>query len=92
MLFKGMYFYISENKLYCSGVGVVKYDDKLIGIFGNEHIDSCVKELSPSSEDIGVLDTRDIKHGLSVKISSYLSLSILALTLGVVTLLRKSKK
>jgi len=80
-----MYFELNQKqRLYCYGLGFIKYKDDFRTVIGYTEVDSCVKEIQNGICDIGVTDTRDMESSLEVKLSTYMSTIILS-TLGALT-------
>ena len=69
-----MYLELKNNKLYCYGIGIVKYKDSYIKLFPYAEIDTCIKSFSVGKHDIGVTDSRDMTYGLSIVVNTYMSL------------------
>jgi hypothetical protein len=74
-LFKGMYLNIKDNKLFCYGIGVINYMDKMKPVFLYSTIDTCVKSIEkPNCYDIGIIDSRDLEKSFRVVASTYFSI------------------
>lgn len=84
MLFKGMYFKILDRKLFCYGIGTIKYNYEYKTIIFYDLVDLCVKSISASDVDLGVKTTQDCENSLTVKCSTYLSLSVFTVFTGTI--------
>ena len=91
-MFRGMYFNIKDGRLSCFGIGSIRYrnENKIVLLYS--FVDSCVKSLNCSENDVGVITTRDLEESITVEFSTYLTLSILTIfSLGTYLLVNKKK-
>lgn len=79
LLFQGMYLKVDRGKLSCYGLGLIKYRDNFKPIFIVSMIDTCINEIgTPSSIDIGIIDSQERNESFQVIISTYMSCLILS--------------
>lgn len=78
MLQNGMYFYLNGRLFNCYGLGVIKYDRRILYIVGYKNIDMCIKSIELDDKTIVATDTRDMELEANVVVSTYSSLLIIS--------------
>ena len=91
MLFKGMYFSNKNCMLKCYGLGVVNYNGEYILVAPCRLIDIYVKEIKSSNYDLDIIDRQEKENSLTVSISTYSTLTLLALITGTVYYIKNKK-